>query len=65
MKGVEQESEQAKQNQDEKASRRKTVTGKEVVIIVTPSKQSRTTINVQSDNNSSTKTVAERMRERG
>eukprot|EP00957_Ditylum_brightwellii_P204280 15338490-Ditylum_brightwellii.AAC.1 len=65
MKGVEQEAEQAKQNQDKRASKRKTATGKEVASSATPSKQNRTTVNVQSNNNSATKTVAERMRERG
>eukprot|EP00957_Ditylum_brightwellii_P001142 89822-Ditylum_brightwellii.AAC.1 len=47
MKGVEQEAEQAIQNQEEKAGKRKTAAGKEVASSTTPSKQSRTTVNVQ------------------
>eukprot|EP00957_Ditylum_brightwellii_P177224 13500618-Ditylum_brightwellii.AAC.1 len=65
MKEVEQEAEQAKQNQDEKSSKRKTATGKEVASSTTPLKLSRTAVNVQSSNNSAIKTVAERIRERG
>eukprot|EP00957_Ditylum_brightwellii_P183517 13979139-Ditylum_brightwellii.AAC.1 len=43
MKGVEQEAEQAEQNEAEKAGKRKTDAGKEVVSSAAPTKQSRTT----------------------
>eukprot|EP00957_Ditylum_brightwellii_P158901 12094533-Ditylum_brightwellii.AAC.1 len=65
MKGIEKEEEQGKWNQEEKASKRKTVTGKAVASSTTLTKQSQTTVIVQSNDNSATKTVTKRMRERG
>eukprot|EP00957_Ditylum_brightwellii_P013984 1055268-Ditylum_brightwellii.AAC.1 len=65
MIGVGRETEQVKQTQEEKAGKRKNNAGKETANSATPSKQSKTTVDVQSYNNIATKTVAEQMRERG
>eukprot|EP00957_Ditylum_brightwellii_P134018 10218375-Ditylum_brightwellii.AAC.1 len=65
MKGVEKEEEQGKWNQEEKASKRKTVPGKAVANSAMPTKQSWMMVTVHSNDNSATKTVAERIKERG
>eukprot|EP00957_Ditylum_brightwellii_P027121 2049819-Ditylum_brightwellii.AAC.1 len=65
MKGIEKEEEQGKWTQEKKASKRKTVPGKAVANSATPMKQSRTTVTVHFNDTSATKTVAERMKERG
>eukprot|EP00957_Ditylum_brightwellii_P046661 3541126-Ditylum_brightwellii.AAC.1 len=65
MKGIEKEKEQEKWTQEEKASKRKTIPGKAVTNSTTPTKQSRTTVTIHSNDTSATKTVAERMKERG
>eukprot|EP00957_Ditylum_brightwellii_P047638 3618978-Ditylum_brightwellii.AAC.1 len=65
MKGIEKEEEQEKWNQEEKAGKRKTVTGKTVTNNATPTKQSQTMVTVQTKNASATKMVAERMKEQG
>eukprot|EP00957_Ditylum_brightwellii_P024993 1890541-Ditylum_brightwellii.AAC.1 len=59
------EEEQRKRNQEEKASKRKTVPGEAVANSTTPTKQSQMTVTIYSKDNSANKTVAERMKERG
>eukprot|EP00957_Ditylum_brightwellii_P172587 13138712-Ditylum_brightwellii.AAC.1 len=65
MKGVKKEEGKEKWNQEEKRGKRKTVTGKIVSNSATPTKQSRTTVTVQTNDGSATKTVAERMKGQG
>eukprot|EP00957_Ditylum_brightwellii_P200708 15300234-Ditylum_brightwellii.AAC.1 len=65
MKGVEKEEGKEKWNQEEKAGKRKTVTGKTGLNNATPTRQSQLTVTVQTNNASATKTVAERMKEQG
>eukprot|EP00957_Ditylum_brightwellii_P195143 14868879-Ditylum_brightwellii.AAC.1 len=65
MKRVEKEEEKEKWNQEEKAGKRKTVTGKTVSNNATPTKKSWTAVTVQTNDASATKTVAERMKEQG
>eukprot|EP00957_Ditylum_brightwellii_P025712 1945640-Ditylum_brightwellii.AAC.1 len=56
MKGVIKEEEQEKWNQEEKAGKRKTVTGKTVSNNATPTKQSQTIVIIQTNDASATKT---------
>eukprot|EP00957_Ditylum_brightwellii_P182866 13929521-Ditylum_brightwellii.AAC.1 len=65
MKGVKNEEDQGKWSQEEKAGKRKTVTGKVASNNATSTKQSQTTLTVQTNDASATKTVAERMKEQG
>eukprot|EP00957_Ditylum_brightwellii_P097960 7461272-Ditylum_brightwellii.AAC.1 len=63
MNGVEKEDGKEKWHQVEIASKRKAVTGKTVASNATPMKQSQTTVTVQTNTASATKTVEEIMKE--
>eukprot|EP00957_Ditylum_brightwellii_P051248 3885719-Ditylum_brightwellii.AAC.1 len=66
MMGVVKETElQVKQTQEEKAGKRKNNEEKYAANSTPPSKQSKEAVDIQSFDNSATKSVAEQMRERG
>eukprot|EP00957_Ditylum_brightwellii_P119600 9125254-Ditylum_brightwellii.AAC.1 len=65
MNEVEKEDEKEKWHQVETASKRKAVIGKIGASNAMPMKQSRTTVTVQTNAASATKTVAEIMKEQG
>eukprot|EP00957_Ditylum_brightwellii_P175562 13367110-Ditylum_brightwellii.AAC.1 len=65
MNEVEKEDEKEKWHQAETASKRKAVTGKLGASNATPTKQSHTTVTVQTNAASATKMVAEIMKEQG